>query len=804
MSKSTLNLNNNINYLQYKKLVIEDYKTLVLSRECSIIGRREVFLGKGKFGIFGDGKELPQMALNHFFKDGDFRSGYYRDQTLLMAQDLLTPENFFSALYGHTDVEFEPMSGGRQMGGHFLSKSINKDGTWVDLMKQKNHSSDVSPTASQMPRLVGLAQASKVYRKLKLKQSKKFSNNGNEIAWGTIGNASTSEGLFFEAINAAGVLQVPMVISIWDDEYGISVSNDLQTTKSSISEALSGFEKTSNKDGFEIIQVKGWDYSSLIKAYSKAEKRARIDHIPVIVHVIELTQPLGHSSSGSHERYKSVSRLEWEKKHDCNLKFKNWILKNKISDKTILDKIDSEAKIRAKNAKVNAWNDYQRPIKKEFENFNTHLDSLYEASSNSNSSSVSIELVRSKIAKLNNIGYREIISIGRSLLPSISKINNLSKKNFIDYLINLSKNLQPKFSSDLYSKEVKFDLVPPKYSKEPKIVDGRVIIRDNFDALLSSNERLLIFGQDCGKIGGVNQGLEGLQDKYGEHRVEDSGIREATIVGQGIGMALRGLRPIAEIQYLDYILYCIQILSDDLASLSYRTNGQQIAPLIIRTRGHRLEGIWHSGSPMGGMISLLRGIFILTPRNMTIAAGMYNSLLKLNQPAIVIETLNAYRFKETLPVNMGLFTFPIGKIEILKKGTDITIVSYGATLQLVLEASKELNKHDIRPEVIDLQTLIPFDLLNEIKKSITKTNRLLIVDEDMPGGGSAYILQQLLDNQKIYNLLDSEPKLLSAKEHRPAYGTDGDYFSKPNVNDVFETVYQLMNELNPEKFPNLF
>tara|TARA_B110000003_G_scaffold56724_2_gene56817 strand:- start:29599 stop:32001 length:2403 start_codon:yes stop_codon:yes gene_type:complete len=800
MSKASINLNKNINYEQYKKIVIKDYKTVVLSRECSVIGRREVFLGKGKFGIFGDGKELPQMALNHFFNDGDFRSGYYRDQTLLMAQKLLTPENFFAALYAHTDLNFEPMSGGRQMGGHFLSKSVNQDGSWVNLMKQKNHSSDISPTASQMPRLVGLAQASKFYRKLKVKNSKNFSNNGNEIAWGTIGNASTSEGMFFESVNAAGVLQIPMVISIWDDDYGISVSNELQTTKSSISEALSGFEKTSKKEGFEIIKVKGWDYPSLIKAYSKAEKRARIDHIPVIVHVTELTQPLGHSSSGSHERYKSDKRLEWERKNDCNIKFRNWIIQSKLSDEETLNKIDSDAKIYAKNAKASAWKNYQEPILKDLKKFNAILDVIEQDIPNSEA----IKQAKSQIIKLNNVGYREILSIGRGVLPSIVNDDNDLKINLIQYLKGLSKNLQPKFSSNLYSKDVSFDQITPIYSKEKNLVDGRIIIRDNFDALLSSNDRLLIFGEDCGKIGGVNQGLEGLQEKYGDQRVEDTGIREATIVGQGIGLALRGLRPIAEIQYLDYILYCIQILSDDLASLSYRTNGQQVAPLIIRTRGHRLEGIWHSGSPMAAMISLLRGIFILTPRNMTIAAGMYNSLLKLNQPAIVIETLNAYRLKESLPINMGKFTFPIGKIDVLKNGNDITIVSYGATLQLVLEVSNELAKFDIFAEVIDLQTLIPFDLSHEIKISIKKTNRLLIVDEDMPGGATAYILQQLLDTQKIYNLLDSEPKLLSAKEHRPAYGTDGDYFSKPNFNDIFELIYEMMNEVNPKKYPNLF
>ena len=799
MTASSLNLSKGISYDEYKKLVIEDYKICVLSRECSVIGRREVFLGKGKFGIFGDGKELPQVALNHFFKNGDFRSGYYRDQTLLMAQNILTPENFFAALYAHTDLDYEPMSGGRQMGGHFLTKSINNDGSWRDLMKQKNHSSDVSPTGSQMPRLVGLAQASKIYRQLKIKNSKQFSSNGNEIAWGTIGNASTSEGLFFEAINAAGVLQIPLVMSIWDDEFGISVSNELQTTKSNISEVLMGFEKTSKKDGYEIIKVKGWNYPDLIKAYSKAEKIARMDHTPVIIHVTELTQPLGHSSSGSHERYKSDSRLKWEKKHDCNIKFRNWIITNKIADKKTLDKIDSDAVLTAKSSKIDAWKNYQKPIKNEVDRFKNHLYTMY----NESSKSVSINLALKQLNEISTYEYREILSIGRSLLPLIKEFKDISKTKFIEYLKNLSKNLQPKFSSNLYSKEIKLDITPPKYSNSSKLVDGRIILRDNFDKLLSKNDKLLIFGEDCGKIGGVNQGLEGLQKKHGDIRVSDTGIREATIIGQGIGLALRGLRPIAEIQYLDYILYCIQILSDDLASLSYRTHGQQVAPLIIRTRGHRLEGIWHSGSPMGGMINLLRGIYILTPRNMTIAAGMYNSLLRLNQPAIVIETLNAYRIKEKLPSNIGLFTSPIGKIEILKEGNDITIISYGATLQIVLEASIELEKFNISAEVIDIQSLIPFDTSNEIKTSINKTNRLIIVDEDMPGGGSAYILQQLLDHQKIYNILDSEPKLLSSKEHRPAYGTDGDYFSKPNTNDIFEEAYKLMNESNPNKYPDI-
>ncbi len=799
MTKSSLFTERNISFNEYKKEIIQDYKTVVLSRECSIIGRREVFLGKAKFGIFGDGKELPQIVLNRFFKNGDFRSGYYRDQTLLMAQGLLSPDNFFAALYAHTDLKYEPMSGGRQMGAHFLTKNIDEKGQWLNLMKQKNHSSDVSPTGSQMPRLVGLAYASKIYRKLNIKKSNYFTNEGNEIAWGTIGNASTSEGMFYEAINAAGVLQIPMITSIWDDEYGISVSNELQTTKSSISEVLSGFERTSDKKGFEILSVNGWDYPSLVKTYSRAEKLARINHIPVIIHVKELTQPLGHSSSGSHERYKSSSRLKWEKEYDCILKFKRWILTNNISDNQTLNEIDIEAVKIAKKSKIESWNNYQNPIKAELQKFNGNLNDILKL----NPDLTEVSEAKEAINKLESIGYKEIVSIGRSLLADINLHTDKSIINFKKYLNDLLNNLQPKFSSDLYSKNIDFEIIPPKYSNDPKFVDGRIILRDNFDKLLTQLDNLIIFGEDCGKIGGVNQGLEGLQAKHNETKVTDTGIREATIIGQGIGMSLRGLRPIAEIQYLDYILYCIQILSDDLASLHYRSNAQQFAPLIVRTRGHRLEGIWHSGSPMASMIHLLRGIYILTPRNMTIAAGMYNSLLKINQPAILIETLNAYRLKEKLPLNLGKFTSPIGEIEILKTGIDLTIITYGATVEIVLKASELLLKKKIYVEVIDVQSLIPFDKSKLIKESIKKTNKLLIVDEDMPGGASAYILQQLLDYQKVFNLLDSEPKLLSAREHRPPYGTDGDYFSKPNVNDVFEIAYELMNEFNPHKYPNL-
>ena len=801
MNSASLNLKKKISYNEYKNIIVEDYKTIVLSRACSNLGRREVLSGKGNFGIFGDGKELPQVVINHFFKNGDFRSGYYRDQTLLMAQNILSPENFFSALYAHTNLDYEPMSGGRQMVGHFLTKSINKEGLWNNLMNQKNHSADVSPTASQMPRLIGLAQASKIYRNLDIRNSELFSNNGNEIAWGTIGNASTSEGLFFEAVNAAGVLQIPIILSIWDDDYGISVTNEDQTTKGSISKALAGFKRNNNDNGFEIIKVNGWDYPSLINAYSRAEKLARNDHIPVIVHVVELTQPLGHSSSGSHERYKTKNRLEWEKKFDCNFKFKEWIMQNKLLDKETLDQIELNAKREARESKIKAWTEFKNGINKDFDFLNSHLDNLYKETSNS----VAIKLAKKKLNTFDYIGYREILTIARDILPEISSLNSPTKTKFVRYINKMKTELQPKFSSHLYTKSYKkFIHTPIEYPSETKLVDGRIIIRDNFDVLLSNNDKLLIFGQDCGKIGDVNQGLEGLQKKYGKLRVADAGIREATIVGQGIGMALRGLRPIAEIQYLDYILYCLQILSDDLASLSYRTHGQQIAPLIIRTRGHRLEGIWHSGSPMAAMIHLLRGMYLLTPRNMTKAAGMYNSLLILNQPAILIETLNAYRLKEILPKNLGYFTVEIGEIEILKKGKHVTLISYGATIQLVLEAAELLEKYGVLAEVIDLQSLIPFDISKQITKSIAKTNRLVIIDEDMPGGGTAYILQQLLDYQNIYNYLDSEPKLLSAKDHRPAYGTDGDYFSKPNKNDIFEVAYGLMHEANPLDYPKLF
>ena len=790
-----------ISYKDFKSQVISDYKIAVTSRECSVLGRREVFSGKGKFGIFGDGKELPQLALNHFFKKGDYRAGYYRDQTLLMAQGLLSVSNIFASLYADLDLEREPMSGGRQMGGHFMTANKNQSNEWLNLSKIKNHSGDISPTGSQMPRLLGLAQASKIYRNLKIKNSKNFSDEGNEIAWGTIGNASTSEGMFFEAINAAGVLQVPMVISIWDDGYGISVSNEEQTTKQSISEALKGFQRTNTEKGFEILSVNGWDYLSLIETYNFASKIARSEHVPVLIHVKELTQPLGHSSSGSHERYKSKSRLEWEKIYDCNLKMREWIINEGIATELEIEDIEKQIVSDVRNIRREAWNNYQSPIIKEKENLIKFESTLKKITHND----PHIHLIYSHLEKIEEIGYKDLISAGRKINLVLAKYDYSGFEGYIKWFKELYEFVSNKISSNLYSHPLKdlekISCTKPIFEKESKMVDGRIIIRDNFDKLFTKYDNLIMFGEDVGKIGDVNQGMEGMQKKYGKYRVSDTGIRESTIIGQGIGLAYRGLRPIAEIQYLDYILYCLQILSDDLATMSYRTVGKQFAPLIIRTRGHRLEGIWHSGSQMGGLINLLQGIYILTPRNMTQAAGFYNMLMKIKQPAIVIESLNGYRVKEKLPKNLGEFTIPIGEIETILEGEDITILSYGSTLRLVMNTAKRLLQEGISAEIIDLQSLIPFDLKNKIKESISKTNRLMIVDEDIPGGASAYILHQLIDKQNIFNFLDSAPKLLTATAHRPAYGGDGDYFSKPSEDDIFEAAYEIMNDSKPNKYP---
>lgn len=801
--QSNPDITKNMSFNDFKNEIINDYTIAVTSRECSLLGRREVLTGKAKFGIFGDGKEIPQLAWAKAFRNGDFRSGYYRDQTFMMAIGKLTIQQFFAGLYAHPDIEADPMSAGRQMGGHFGTHSLDNDYNWKDLTKQKNSSADVSPTASQMPRLLGLAQASKIYRNSKDIDSTNFSVHGNEVAWGTIGNASTSEGLFFETINAGGVLQVPMVISVWDDEFGISVPAKYQTTKENISEILKGFQRDENLKGYEIIRVKGWDYPSLINVYEEASKIAREQHVPVLIHVQELTQPQGHSTSGSHERYKSAERLLWEKDFDCVAKMRDWIITNGIATNEELTQLDKNLKKEVREGKKAAWKAYISPILKD----KSELIILLQNIANTNSNKVFITRIINALNKISEPTKKDILTAARKTLRYIIFDDSTEKDQLKSWINSYIDNNQPKYSSNLYS-ESKFKAtnikeVQPAFDENSKYIDGRIIIRNNFDAIFNKYPKTMIFGEDSGNIGDVNQGLEGLQEKYGKSRITDTGIREATIVGQGIGMAMRGLRPIAEVQYLDYLMYALQIISDDLATLHYRTKGKQKAPVIIRTRGHRLEGIWHSGSQLGGIINLVRGIHVLVPRNMTKAAGFYNTLLESDQPALVIECLNGYRLKEKMPTNFGEFKTPIGVVETIKEGTDITLVSYGSTLRMVEQTAKELLEVGIDAEVIDVQSLLPFDLNHDIVKSVKKTNRLMIIDEDVPGGASAYILNEVINTQDAYQYLDSQPKTLTSKSHRPAYGTDGDYFSKPSKEDIFEAVYNVMHESNPEDFPKL-
>jgi len=803
MDISTANSKKQISFDEFKSEIIADYKIAVTSRECSLLGRREVLTGKAKFGIFGDGKELPQIAMAKAFNEGDFRSGYYRDQTFMMALDLLTPKDLFHGLYATTDIEKEPMSAGRQMGGHFVTHSLNEDGSWKNLTKQYNSSADISPTAAQMPRLLGLAQASKVYRSEKNINGNLFSVQGNEVAWGTIGNASTSEGLFFETINAGGVLQVPMVVSVWDDEYGISVHAKHQTTKESISEILKGFQKEEGTNGYEIFKVNGWDYPALVKTYQEAALIAREKHIPVIIHVVELTQPQGHSTSGSHERYKSDDRLIWEKEQDCNVKFRSWILENGFAEEESLLQIEKDIKRDVRNAKKEAWSEFLTPhlaYKKDL------VKVLRSVSENTQNKAAIISILNDLIAIEEPI-KKDLAAKARLALRGLIGEQSKEREMLKNWLLRFMTEMQPIYSSHLYSehenKATNISAVQPTYSKDAPMVDGRLILRDNFDLLLGKYPEFLIFGEDSGTIGDVNQGLEGLQKKYGETRVADTGIREASIIGQGIGMALRGLRPIAEIQYLDYMLYALQTLSDDLASLRYRTFGKQKAPLIVRTRGHRLEGIWHSGSQMGGLIHFLRGMYILTPRNMTVAAGFYNTLMKSDEPAIVIESLNGYRLKEPMPNNLTEICTPIGVVDILKEGKDITVLSYGSTLRIVEQVIGSLQNYDIDVELIDAQTLLPFDLKHEVLESVKKTNRLIVIDEDVPGGCAAYLIQEIIEKQGAFKYLDAPPITLTAKAHRPAYASDGDYFSKPNAEDIFESIYNIMHESNPSAYPEL-
>ena len=799
-----------ISFEDFKKSVLQDYRLGRISREMSLLGRREVLTGKAKFGIFGDGKELPQLAMAKVFRDGDWRSGYYRDQTFALAVNVLTIESFYAQLYADTDITREPASAGRQMNGHFASRTLNEDGSWKDLTKLKNISSDISPTGGQMPRLLGLAQASKVFKQIKFDGSEKFSNNGNEVAFGTIGDASTAEGHFWETLNAACALQVPMIVSIWDDGYGISVPTHNQRAKADISEMLSGFQrKEGENQGCEIIQVKAWDYPALLDAYAKAEHFARTESIPVVVHVVEVTQPQGHSTSGSHERYKNEERLTWESEYDGLLKFREWILSYSVeiegqeeilATSEELNAIDAEAKKTVKEGQKKAWEDYQRPIVALKDQILPLVEKLtYE------NNEISAEV--SKFKALISVAKRDVFHLARKALlltrGSVSAERTQLQKKY-DELFAVEKD---NYSSHLYSqsqwKATHVKEVKPVFSESSEEVDGRMVVRNNFDKIFEKYPETLIFGEDTGNIGDVNQGLEGMQEKYGEMRIADTGIREATILGQGIGMAMRGLRPIAEIQYLDYILYCLQGMSDDLATVQYRTRGGQKAPLIIRTRGHRLEGIWHSGSPMAGIINLSKGINILVPRNLTKAAGFYNTMLQSDEPALIVECLNGYRLKEKQPDNLGEFTVPVGKIETTKEGKDVTLVTYGSTWRLVMEAASELEKLGISAEVIDIQSLIPFDLTHEISESVKKTNRLVVIDEDVEGGTSAFILQQILEKQKGFRYLDSDPLTLTAENHRPPYASDGDYFSKPSVDDIVEKIYGLFTEINPKKFPAL-
>ncbi|MBL7903023.1 MAG: transketolase [Bacteroidia bacterium] len=790
-----------LSFEEFKSIVLSDYRLVNESRQASLLGRKEVLTGKAKFGIFGDGKEVAQMAMSKVFRNGDFRSGYYRDQTFMMAIGAITLKQWFAGLYGDTDLELEPMSGGRQMGGHFATHSLDENGLFKKLVNQKNSSSDISPTAGQMPRLLGLAYASHFYRingDLQQAPFTDFSNQGNEVAFGTIGDASTSEGLFWESINAAGVLQVPMLVSVWDDGHGISVPKKFQTTKESISEVLKGFQRDKGGKGFEIFKTKGWDYAHLCETYEKAVKVCRDEHVPVLVHVEEVTQPQGHSTSGSHERYKSKERLQWENDFDCVKKMREWILTNALANEDELNAMEEAAKEAVKEAKNQAWADYLNPIKEELK----YVTSVFKTMGG--------EEILAKADELLGIKEplrRDIHSAVKQVLRLTAGQTSDQRSELQNWLARENEVNRERYGSHLYSQSSKrVSLVSPQsveYAEE-KQVDGREIIRDNFDAVLSKYPQVMIFGEDSGKIGGVNQGLEGLQAKYGEHRVFDTGIREATIMGQAIGLAMRGLRPIAEIQYLDYLLYALQLMSDDLATVQWRSKGRQKAPVLIRTRGHRLEGVWHSGSPMGMIVHACRGINICVPRNMTVASGFYNTLLEADEPALIIEPLNAYRLKERKPSNFGEYKVELGRPEVLNEGKDLSLVTYGSSVRIAQEAVKQLESYGIGVELIDLQTLLPFDLNHSILESVKKTNRLVVLDEDVPGGASAYILQKIMEEQGAYRYLDSVPLTITAREHRPAYGSDGDYFSKPSADEVFEKVYRLMHESNPQQYPVLY
>jgi len=795
-------LNTELSFDDFKKIVINDYRLGYESRQASLIGRREVLTGKAKFGIFGDGKEVAQLAMAKAFKKGDWRAGYYRDQTFMFATGMSNLPEFFAQLYAYPDVEKDPASGGRQMNCHYATRFITEDGSWVNQVETKNCAADISTTGGHMPRLLGLAYASKLYRQNKeLSYLNKFSLNGNEVAFGTIGNGSTSEGLFFEALNAAGVLQVPMAISVWDDEYAISVPASLQTTKEDISEILKGFQREKSTNGYEIFKVRGWDYVALCETYERAIALCRKEHVPVLIHVTEMTQPQGHSTSGSHERYKTRERLAWEDEHDCLLQMRKWMIASAIATEAEMDELETTAKKYVRDCQRQVWNELSDEIRLEL----NEAARLIEKLAPYVPAQEELMAMVSELRECVDPGRKDVFAAIRKTLRLTIKENVLQKQQLINWLEEEKVKNKARFNSRLFTKTLHSPLyvppVPARYYEDSKFIDGREVLNACFDANFERDKAIVAFGEDVGSIGDVNQGFAGLQNKYGDLRITDTGIREATIIGQGIGLAMRGLRPIAEIQYLDYLLYSINVLSDDLATLSYRTYGGQKAPLIVRTRGHRLEGIWHSGSPLGLILNSMRGLHICVPRDMTQAAGMYNVLLRGDEPALVIECLNGYRLKERLPANVGEFTVHLGKAEVLRQGSDITVISYGSTLRIVMEAAAELEKLGISVEVIDPQTLYPFDIDNVCGNSLKKTSKLLIIDEDVPGAASAYILQRVLEAQKGYYSLDAQPRTLTAKEHRPPYGSDGDYFSKPSKDDIIETVYGMMNETDPNKYP---
>ena len=784
--------------------ILKDYRLAIASREASLLGRKEVFMGKAKFGIFGDGKELPQIIMAKVFRNGDFRAGYYRDQTFMFAIGELTIQQYFAQLFAHTDVEADPASAGRMMNGHYATRMLDDEGMLKPLTDRKNVSGDISCTAGQMPRLLGLAYASKVFRENKqLHQFKELSIKGNEVAYGTIGNASTSEGMFLEAINAAGVLQVPMVISVWDDDYGISVPAKYHTTKQSISKALAGFQRTKEEQGFEILTVKGWDYTALLDTYQKAEIIARKEHVPVLIHVIELTQPQGHSTSGSHERYKTKERLEWEREFDCNVKMREWIIEESIATATELTEIEKEAKEYAKKSKIKAWKAYSVEVEHVQKSVSGLLFKL-----TASAPLAELRAIKADLDKTINPLKLDGIKAARKALRLTRNIDSDAREELKIWLSDYEAKTDDEYRSHLYSESalaaIKVDRISPVYSETSKVVDGREVLQACFDHALENDPKVMAFGEDVGKIGDVNQAFVGLQDKYGEYRVGDTGIRETTIIGEGIGLALRGLRPIAEIQYLDYLAYAFATLTDDLATIQYRTKGGQKAPLIIRTRGHRLEGVWHSGSPVGMMLNSLRGIYLIMPRNMTKAAAFYNTLLKSDDAALLVECLNGYRLKEKLPDNIGEIAEPLGVPEVILEGTDITVVTYGSMCRIVMDAATQLQEVGISIEIVDVQTLLPFDIHHGILESVKKTNRVIFADEDVPGGASAYMMQKVLEEQDAYKYLDSQPVTIAATAHRPAYSSDGDYFSKPNAENIFDKVYEIMSETDPVQFPDIY